>query len=575
MSDMYLYESSLENQIELEPFVSRKVLYVVDMNQQSYNGQIIIDSSSLSNSGLYASYSEAYLEVPLVIRLSATSANAQISGIRDLQSSFAVGLKNGFHQFIHSISCEYNNTSVVQLTPFTNFYVTYKLLTSMAQEDVAKYGTSLGFFPDGSLSYTYGSAVAADPTGHGSINNKNLVQFYASVADYGLVMASSANDGYFNRQKNTSALNPTSPNVAAFTNAGLAGQVGLNYFVNQPSGNVDSKVWFVLATIRLKDVCEFFDRLPLVKGAFLRLIINYNTGVHNLALTVAGGAVADFSSTSNVITGGSSPLLVASPISGNGFGSIAAACITAAAGATATYNFQTTMSVARDTTINVSHPTLQQTRLYVPVYQMNPVNEEQYLTLSKIKTVRYKDIYQYQIEVNTSSGVGNFNSLLTNGIPNPKSIIIIPFASASANPTSVAGNYIAPFSSPFASEPGTTTPLIQFTSFNVQVSGVNIFTSNELYNFENFLNELSHINAINGGQTDGLNSGLIGFEQFINNYRYYVCDISRRLPSEDRVPKSLQILGTILSTLPSVTLYCFIEFEKEIAIDLETGAKLS
>jgi hypothetical protein len=104
---------------------------------------------------------------------------------------------------------------------------------------------------------------------------------------------------------------------------------------------------------------------------------------------------------------------------------------------------------------------------------------------------------------------------------------------------------------------------------------VNTFVQNELYNFENFTNELSHINAINGGQTDGLNSGLIGFEQFINNYRYYVCDLSRRLPAEDRVPKSIQILGTILSQLSSVTLYCFIEFEKEISIDLETGAKLA
>lgn len=575
MSDMYLYESSLENQIELEPFVNRKVLYTVDMNQQSYNGQIQIDTSSLSNSGLYASYSEAYLEVPLVIRLSATSANAQIAGIRDLQSAFAVGLKNGYHQFIHSISVEYNNTSVVQLTPYTNFYITYKLLTSLAQEDLAKFGTTIGFFPDGAISYTYGSAVAADPLGHGSINNKDLVQFYASVNDYNTVMVDTANEGFFARQKNTTALTPAAATLTPFTTAALSGQVGLNYFQNQPGGILDSKVWFVLATIRLKDVADFFDRLPLVKGAFLRLIINYNTGLHNLSLTVGPGPafdITDFSSTSNVITGGSTPLLVASAISGNGFGSIAAACQAAGAG---TYTFQMTMSVARDTTINVSHPTLQQSRLYVPVYQMNPVNEEQYLTLNKIKTVRFKDVYQYQIEVPTSSGVGSFNALLTNGIPNPKSIIIIPFASASANPTSVAGNFIAPFSSPFASEPGTTTPLIQFTSFNVQVAGVNTFVQNELYNFENFQNELSHINAINGGQTDGLNSGLIGFEQFINNYRYYVCDLSRRLPAEDRVPKSIQILGTILSQLSSVTLYCFIEFEKEISIDLETGAKLA
>jgi hypothetical protein len=36
-----------------------------------------------------------------------------VASIQNLDSSFAVGLKSGYFNFIHSISVEYNNTSVV------------------------------------------------------------------------------------------------------------------------------------------------------------------------------------------------------------------------------------------------------------------------------------------------------------------------------------------------------------------------------------------------------------------------------------------------------------------------------
>jgi len=218
-------------------------------------------------------------------------------------------------------------------------------------------------------------------------------------------------------------------------------------------------------------------------------------------------------------------------------------------------------------------------RLYCPVFQFNPVNEEQYLSLNKIKTISYKDVYQYQVDVNCSGSPGQyqgtFNSLLTNGIPNPKSLIIIPYIGSSSNNTGTASSPIAPFGSPFASEPSTTSPYINLTNFNVQVAGIVVFVQNELYDFEAFKNELVSMNAINGSQVDGMDSGLIGYSEFQANARYYVVDLSRRLPAEDRVPKSLQILGTVQSgDIANVSLYCFVEFEKSIQIDLETGAKL-
>jgi hypothetical protein len=224
---------------------------------------------------------------------------------------------------------------------------------------------------------------------------------------------------------------------------------------------------------------------------------------------------------------------------------------------------------------------------------MNPMMEEQYLSLNRTKKIVYRDIYQYQTTVGAN---GSFNTLLTNGIPNPKFIVIIPTL---AQGTSTAGNdyqaggvgrgnitginqvalagsvatTASPIISPFATDPATTAP-VALTNFNIQIAGQNMFIQNELYDFEQFTNELQSVNAINGGLVTGLTSGLISETDFQYLYRYYICDVSRRLPAEDRVPKSVQILGQ--STCPQpITLYTFIEFEKEIEIDLITGQKLS
>jgi hypothetical protein len=590
MADQLLFEQSNESQITTEPFINRQVVYVIDQNNGTYNGQIQLDTSSLSNSGKYASYSEAYFEVPLVITATADTAAAQIASVQGLQNAFSVGLKNGYYQLIHSISVEYNNTSVIQLTPYTNFYVNYKLMTTLGTEDVDKFGSAIGFYPDSAFSHDYGSQAAADPDGHGSVNNRNapsLTNVYINTA----ATKTTSNQGFYNRQQKTTAFIPAQSTGTPIITAAQCGTIGKNFFQNTSAANANSKVWYVLAQIRLKDVADFFDKMPLVKGAYLRFIINTNTSTHSLVYTLDATAVPDrlitnVDSTTNVIQGGTSPVLVASaagvattPAALNQVlpqGGYSPATIAVGTLAANPYTFTVRCSIGTERAITpaVQHPTIQQCRLYVPLYTMNPAMEEQYLSLNRTKKVVYRDIYQYQVDVTTSNGQGTFNTLLTNGIPNPKAIIIIPHIAATSNNVSNGANPIAPATSPFASEPGTTSPYISFTNFNIQVAGVNIFTQNELYDFEQFRNELASINALNGGLVDGLTSGLIGFDEFSTNYRYYVADLSRRLPAEDKVPKSIQILGTVQAST-NVTLYCFIEFEKEITIDLMTGAKLS
>jgi hypothetical protein len=97
-----------------------------------------------------------------------------------------------------------------------------------------------------------------------------------------------ANSGLYERQLNTSftptgifgmnedALRPTGRNFTKFVNAG---------------GKDDRQVYFIIPTIRLRDVSSFFEKLPLVKGMYGRLEFRFNLGSMVITQTAGAGAV--------------------------------------------------------------------------------------------------------------------------------------------------------------------------------------------------------------------------------------------------------------------------------------------
>jgi hypothetical protein len=230
--------------------------------------------------------------------------------------------------------------------------------------------------------------------------------------------------------------------------------------------------------------------------------------------------------------------------------------------------------------------------LYIPAYTFNPSFEQAYIS-SPVKAIKYSDVYQYQV-LGVNSG-SNFNNLLTNGIANIKSVLILPFFSTQgdirlasgtsgqlpgipsgitlgANTGFIAG--VPVWQSPFdPAGTGPTSPLCQFTNFNVQVSGQNAIYNLQLRAFEQFNNQLYGQNAVNGGLTDGITSSLIDRQQFDLEYCYYYVNVERMLPVEQSVPKSVQILGTNLSS-KTVDLMCFIEYGTEVQIDVLTGSRV-
>ena len=562
MADELLYEmSKTEISDTSSPFIKRELVYVIDQNSGSYaNNQIIMDCASISNSGKYADFSDGFFAIPLLITMTSTF------NFSALACDFAVGLKSGFHQLVHSINVEYNSTSVVQATSLTNMYISYKLNTSLSLDDLVTIGTQIGFRGiDGPQSWRYAGALSN--SGNGSLNNLNAFAGLSVINNYG---GTASNNPFLLRQLDlvfNSSQDPQNVLLAGGTTWQTASsQFARGYTTDVVvAGGVYGKAWKILATLRLKDLSDFFSKLPLVRGAYMKIYLNLNQSLTTVTMNAANNVYCQANDI--IVYGGSTnPLMFSSADTNNGSNRFAT-------GAGKSFKVSVSVLNSLDTdcpTAIAKNDLLSSTRLYVPIYTMNPMKEEEYLS-NRVRVVKYRDIFQSQ----ALNQANSFNILVQNGLAGLKNVIVCPMISSTVNGV-VAGTVATGFSpirSPFASEPASCSPVQWISNYNVQISGVNIFAENANYGFIQFLQEVYGVNSINGGMTDGLTSGLISQTAYYNNYGYLVANVGRRLPEEDKTPKSVQISGTISCQNP-VDLFIFCELEKSITIDIYSGKRL-
>jgi hypothetical protein len=129
--------------------------------------------------------------------------------------------------------------------------------------------------------------------------------------------------------------------------------------------------------------------------------------------------------------------------------------------------------------------------------------------------------------------------------------------------------------SPFSSCPGTTCPYSFITNFNVLISGTNLYQSSLNYGFEHWLQENRASNAVNGGLSHGLSSGIISQQEYEAGYGFIYCDLSRKISqSADDISRSVQLVFTNASNLMT-DYYCILGYEREIVISTSTGALVS
>jgi hypothetical protein len=465
---------------------------------------------------------------------------------------------------------------IIQQTPFCNVFNSFKLLTSFSQDDLTTLGPTIGFYPDNPLTWTY--SAAASPTGYGVANNTNLLIASPVVSGaFNNFKSRQGNDGFLARQQFINFTDDGTYGTGAasllFTDA-AASSLWKSHISQKTATNLQ---YSISAIVHLKHIHSFFQSIPLLKGVYMKMTLNLNNS--NAAITIAGAAGATPApanamslTASSVPSGGVQPAMIASVLADNGASKLYA---TAATGAGVVYlvnlSVGSTCLNGTMTAANAGSGAVgKNIYLYLPAYTFNPLFESSYLS-SPIKSIKYTDIYQYQVS-NIGANNGTFNQLITNGIANIKSVLVIPFYAASSNPVGLAG--IPVYQSPFdTAGTGTTSPLCHFSNFNVVISGQNAIYNTQRYAFEEWNNQLYGTNQVNGGQMDGLTSGLISQLGWEMNYCYYYVNVSRMLPVEESVPKSIQIIGQNNSVQP-LDLMVFVEYGCSVDVDILSGARV-
>jgi len=386
MGDQYTYEESFKGDSYFtETYKDKQYIYIQDSNGGTYSGnQVIFDLSQFFNAGKFVNSQEGFIVLPIILSLTTVGGNGIAAGGCDL----AMCVKSGYWNFIQSIQVNYRNQDVVQLTPNINYYVNYRTHTNFGWNDIINNGSTIGYYPDSELSYTYSAAASA--AGQGLLNNN-----FQPVQ--GAVLAAAINSyagrtlynyGAYQRLLTTNRVLGAGDGSATFRNTASLSNEFINYQavsnVGGGAGNAatDYNAIYISAIIRLKDISEFFERMPMVRGFYGRLIINLNLG--NMSITKVAGAAGNFSITanSNTFTNTCPFMLGVSGIQ------------TKPTDATTTINVAASLARvtwATQTAYNIPNHPITQCRLYCPIIELQPEYALSYIEANRNKLVEYRN----------------------------------------------------------------------------------------------------------------------------------------------------------------------------------------
>jgi len=632
MADKLVFDLSSEVEGSPQVFVRKDWVKILDNMNTNYNSnQTIIDTSQLSNSNKFFSYREAYLMMPLLLTLTGPTRNVD-TGFEPNSAAtsvdYAMGFKNWFGTMIHSMTLDMNGTTIVQQTPFINMVNSFRLLTTLSLNDVITQGPSIGFYPDNATAFSVNAfgvvngVGASSVQGAGVCNNSifpclpiksvnglavgvdTTVTVSSQFASYdsddgniGLVkriqMINLDPDGIVGSRGLSAGVAPTPQNPTTYQQIIAGGAAGsstglrnlwkshITTKINGAAGGSSMLQISVSAIVYLKHMHPFFSMIPLLKGTFFKMtcFLNNTSVTETISSRViaadntARTGLAQLNSVSNAV-GGVCPLML------TGTSATGGGCFNLGNGSYIASMFvgATCLNATQNAVNNTGGLLSRSVYLYAPSYTFNPVFESAYLS-APVKTINYTDYYQYQV-----SGVAPsqpFNNLITNGIANIKSVLIIPYLSSSTGSATAPGTSfcglpagVAQYQSPYdCAGSGSTAPFALFTQFNVVISGQNAIYNTEQYAFEHFANQFKGCNSVNGDMTDGLTSGLIGQLDWESSQCFYYTNVGRQLPVEEAVPKSVQIQGINQSQF-TLDLFVFIEYGCSLSVDVLSGSRV-
>ena len=548
-------------------FLNEEWAYISDVNNNNYStNPLNFQTKNLASNDAYFLWSEAVLVLPTVTQVKSYNNNTVNAGptpanVVFTQVDCSIVPKCGSHNWVNRVQISADSKDVVSVFDGVNEIANAKLLMETSSSGLNKNGAFRNFSPDTSNSWKYSTAVAGQVV-QGYSNNR--VKNDLVITAYDTVFNNAAINYGLQKRAVQVCEAVANPNLTAITGTSVnAASVCKNVSVfDTTNGTALYSVNNVC--IPLKDISEFHKNLNFpIKNLAQDIKFYLNTGVFTSTVYQTTVNTAGFSSikpTSQIAGGTSCPVMLTDAFLGMlnvQFGLAGSGPANNTGTVTLTCSVGTTLTSPAGGFSVAPH--LTQCRIYVPYVKFAPT----YIPADKQKRVRYLD-YNLASPITGAGGAGvTLNYTLGNNYKNVKRVFMLCYVAAS-NVNQVVPTLLSPYAD------GNPQPA-WFTQEQLSLNNVPFSRTPNNYLFETFMKELKRA-SLNGGSDDSLCSGLLDSLDHSSLYSgLKVWDVSRNnlMAPDSTIQISYQ--GTMQTLLP-IDIHFFIEYEKELIVDLQTGA---
>lgn len=549
IADNVIYDSLFDTHVQdsnSTPFLKKNVAYVVDQqagNGSYTSGEVIIDTQSIAASGNTIDWRGTYIAAPIQTKWDAQFATAPGAVTANgAATKFALAMKNC--SLLDSLKVEANGKVILTATTGLSNLVNFKLLSTMTPASIAKDGSLIGFYPDS-------EGICADG-GKDSINNSNDISNTSLFGD----KTRQVNTGLVERQDGwLPSMNTQFLDAAGAKNECSAWDYASGSVLSVTTTQTLSDVHWV-AIIRLKDIADYFDKHPLSRGVAYRFTLKFNQAVTTLLQSSSTSfSASDLQIVSNSQTSGSvQPAMLC----------VGPSTLTGKLAWTNASVVNHTVSTLIDTT---SNSRISGIRMYVPSYEMEPSHQEKLLSSNPIIKRSFMDFMTQSTSTFAAPG-GRINVQVSTSATNPRALIIVPRWSQVASGSGGQGFFSE--ASPLSTVPGTTDAFLSLINVQVKMGSTYVLPDRLFYTFQEYLDNLSSIFAINGNQSVNT-GGLISKKSFEVNNRYYAFDLSRYPEAMTNLPQMISLECDNNSAVP-IELTCYLLYGRDAEFNLAQGS---
>ena len=623
--DEFIYDASNQTAEHNYIVASKNWTYQADSQNGSYSQQTVqLDCVGFANNAEKQAWQTAILTIPLVGTIASDTAGVLVD---TPENYYAFNLKNGMYNLIQGLSIKMQENDVVTQLNYPNILTNYKLLNEMSTTDLVNFGPSLQFYPDDIDSVVLNSGVDQGQ-GFGICNNKiqGSSQFDVTRSTQFVNSGRVKRIMYSNLNGNDTQTAALGGNNINGTNTVAAAGVLNGYYNSEwrntvqfvPNGGNGYYQYNILAQIRLADLSDFIDKLPLFANGKLSFTFyhNCNCSVNqaiNYSVPLQTGGVQQYPTVNGIVTtynslgncipfnlspinatppnvASSSPLAiefngtvlpnsaVGSSANSTGFNIRLGTILTSAHAVitNAVVNLTSSLYIAKNPNTGGSNMTMSggQCRIYMDMYKLTIAYDGIYRQ-NPIKEIKFEDYQCYFTDQNLVNvpPLATRQVTLSSDKARVRKLYVMLMRNSSMNGSSANNNNIVlpEMFSPYSSAPSTNGAQCEINQVNVLVNNIPIYRQALNQTYDNYINEFRPNLSIDGGMNYGLSSGLVSQRMYESGlYKVYVFDLQNHEPSFDDTQTKVDVQFTNCGNV-TFDAMAFLTFEKSVFLNTDIG----